>query len=341
MLSLVSCHTEEPLIQEAGPLAVQADNIYTAHNMVSPWDPNHVVSIYTIGDTDLFVDSQARYGHGMLFFEEAPRPPVMAGAPLSPLPLPAPANTPANLAVVRDTPPFHIPAPPTPPPLAAAMIERARAENLAGQATPVRESSGESLVLARALVIALTEALVQVLANTMANTPPPYGTTQATPEINYEKTEVSMDEETYADEDELEYMELQYPATPEPEGTPALVGGLTTVDEEDESSEDMPEVIDVDALPDELQENTPRYSLRPRNPAPTEVEPYDPFPDRPNLALRGEEAVNLQLLLTRPLSTWTKNDVAAMKSILSSLRRAAKSRLGYGQVARPDAAHYD
>ncbi|PIL29759.1 hypothetical protein GSI_07964 [Ganoderma sinense ZZ0214-1] len=342
MLNLVGCHTAQPPAPEPGALAIQADNVYTAENMVSPWDPNERVDTYVTGDMDLYVGERPRYGHGILFFEEVPH----ATAQASPPPLAAPATTPENVDVAIGILLFQVPAPPSPPPLIAAMIERHRAEHLADRATPVRETPGESLVLARALVVALTKALVQVLASTMANTPPPYGTAEETPEITYEKATVSMDEEDYEIEDELEYMELQYPSTPRPEVTPAIAGGLAALDDEDLASQGMPEVIDVDALPDELEEDqlveatTPRYSLRPHAPAPAEVEPYDPFPDRPNLALRGEEAVNLQLLLTRPPSIWTGNDVQAMKAILSSLRRATKSRVGYGQAVQPDAAHH-
>ena len=341
MLALAHNTNRGPLVQEPGPLAVQADNIYAAYNMPNPWDSNSGVTAYVLGDADLAVGGEVRYGHGMLFFEEVPHPPEQAPPPAATPPmLPVPVTTPESVGIAQGAPSVHIPPPPTLPPFVAAMMEQYNTGEDQAIAGPAREDPGEPLELARMLVIALTEALVHVLANSVNNTPPPYG--RASPGITYKIP--ASEYEKYA-------AAFEPSPTPAPEDAPALVGNLMGMDYDgDQSSvEEDPEVevIDVDAIPDEAEEEQdelteepcPRYNLRPRAAPVEENAIFEAFPSRPNLALQGEEATILTLMLTRAPSTWSDRDIQAVRAIIRSLMRACKNHCGYGEVVHPDSRH--
>nr|VWP01830.1 Putative transcriptional regulator containing an aminotransferase domain [Ganoderma boninense] len=91
-------------------------------------------------------------------------------------------------------------------------------------------------------MIALTEALVQVLATSVVNTLPPYEILERTPKTADEEAPVNATREEKNDEDELEYIKLQYTATLEPDKAPTLISVLATDGEQDH------EIINVDEL---------------------------------------------------------------------------------------------
>lgn len=354
MLGLIRQHVEQPLTRENDPFAIQAANVYTAENMACPWDPAQAVDTFVIADADILAGDRARFGQGVLFFEEAqPNLAMHPPPPPSPPSLPVPVSTPENMDIAIGAPPYQVPAPPSPPPLVAAMIERHNIGDLGARVSAEREDLGEPLELARALVIALTEALVQALTNAVMNTPPPYGRAEKTPEITYEETQVNMyEEQPEAEEDYPEQMELQHPGW---ETISPMVGSLTAAGEEQDSSSNEEDtavtVIDVDAITDDEDEenqltelDNSRYPFRPPKPTPKTCpmcskEMYDPFPDRVNLALQGDEAANLELLLARPPKHWTGKDRVVIKTAIQSLTRALDSGVGYGQAPRAHPAH--